>query len=136
MTDSNPGVGAIGWVDLTVDDAELLRDFYGAVAGWRAEAVAMGGYDDFVMAPAGGEAAAGICHARGSNAGLPAEWLIYIVVADLEASLAECRARGGRVVREPRGTGASRFAIIEDPAGAVAALSQAANSPIHPSSPG
>jgi predicted enzyme related to lactoylglutathione lyase len=119
-------------VDLTVADAESLRDFYAAVAGWRAEPVAMGGYDDYVMAPAGGEAAAGICHARGTNAALPAQWLIYIVVADLEASLAECVARGGRVVREPRGAGGSRFAIIEDPAGAVAALSQAANLPPHP----
>ncbi len=41
--------GTIGWVDLTVDDASGLRDFYARVAGWKPEPVPMGGYDDFNM---------------------------------------------------------------------------------------
>jgi predicted enzyme related to lactoylglutathione lyase len=46
-------------------------------------------------------------------------------VADLDASLAECRSRGGTVVREPGPMGPNgRFAVIQDPAGAVAALIQ------------
>lgn len=117
-------VGTIGWVDLTVDDAAALRDFYAAVTGWRSEPATMGTYDDFVMTAPTGEAAGGICHARGGNAGLPAQWLIYIVVADLDASLAECVSRGGRILRAPRGAGGSRIAVIEDPAGAVAALAE------------
>lgn len=120
-----PAAGSIGWVDLTVDDAPAIRDFYAAVAGWGIEPVTMGGYDDYVMSAASGAAAAGICHARGTNAGLPAHWLIYIVVADLDASLAACESLGGRILRPPRGVGASRVAVIEDPSGAIAALAQA-----------
>ena len=118
--------GEIGWIDITVDDAESLRDFYGEVAGWRPENVAMGEYDDFVMTlPGSGKPAAGICHARGSNAKLPAQWLIYITVDNVDASAEACRALGGKVLVGPRAMGGGRFAVIEDPAGAVAALYQA-----------
>lgn len=48
-----------------------------------------------------------------------------IRMADLDASLTECSRRGGVVVAGPRDLGGGRFAVIRDPAGAVAALYQA-----------
>ncbi|NTV03925.1 VOC family protein, partial [bacterium] len=42
-------IGTVGWFDLTVEDAEGLRDFYGEVAGWSFELVPMEGYDDYLM---------------------------------------------------------------------------------------
>ena len=118
-----PPVGSIAWRDLTVDDAVPLRDFYASVVGWKSEACEMDGYSDFsMMPPGGGEAVAGICHARGSNADLPPQWLLYIVVADLDASIRECFARGGAVTVEPRPLSGGRFCVIRDPAGAVCAL--------------
>lgn len=52
----------------------------------------MDGYSDYCMIPEDGEdPAVGICHARGTNADLPAQWLIYITVRDLEESLKNCR---------------------------------------------
>lgn len=122
---TGPAVGTVGWVDLTVGDAEGVRDFYRAVVGWRAEGEDMGGYEDFNMLTPAGDCVAGICHARGANAAVPAQWMIYLVVADLDASLAEVAARGGEVVVEPRTMGAARYCVIQDPAGAVAALYQA-----------
>ena len=124
MSDSNM-VGKVGWIDITVDDASGLRDFYGKVVGWRPENVSMGDYDDFAMAmPDTGDAVTGICHARGDNANLPSGWLIYIVVADIAESVAACEAGGGRIVLAPRGLAGGRFCIIEDPSGATAALYQ------------
>jgi predicted enzyme related to lactoylglutathione lyase len=68
-------------------------------------------------------ASATVCHARGSNAGLPPVWLIYITVASLEESLRRCEASGGKVRIPPHSFGSQgRYAVIEDPAGAVAAL--------------
>jgi predicted enzyme related to lactoylglutathione lyase len=121
---SRSDIGRIGWIDLTVDDADGVRDFYGAVTGWSAEPVDMGAYHDFNMIPPGGdEPIAGVCHARGANADLPAQWLIYITVADLDASLAQCGERGGTVVAGPKQMGGmGRYAVIRDPAGAVAGL--------------
>ncbi|GMV05669.1 MAG: hypothetical protein AMXMBFR53_19460 [Gemmatimonadota bacterium] len=115
----------IGWLDLTVDDAEGLRDFYARVMGWRPQAVDMGEYSDFAMVdPETGEAAGGVCHARGGNADIPPVWLVYFQVTDLDGRLAAVREGGGTVLREPRLAGTSRYAIVRDPAGAVFALAE------------
>ncbi len=120
-----PPVGAITWTDLTVPDADRLRDFYAAVAGWTPAPLDMGGYADYVMSqPGDGTPVAGVCHARGANADLPAQWLVYITVADLDRSMARCRELGGEVISGPRAMGAGRFCVVRDPAGAVAALAQ------------
>jgi predicted enzyme related to lactoylglutathione lyase len=117
--------GKVGWIDMTVDNAEALKDFYADVVGFRPEPVSMGDYSDFNMTmPASGEAVAGICHARGSNAELPPGWLVYFIVDDVDASARACTEAGGRILIEPRGLAGGRFCVIEDPAGATAALYQ------------
>lgn len=122
---TSPDTGSLGWTDLTVDDAEAIRDFYAQVVGWSHEAVDMGGYDDFTMRTAGGTPIAGICHARGTNADLPAQWLPYITVESLDESIRRCEALGGAVIAGPKGKeGSPRYCVIRDPAGAVAALYQ------------
>ncbi len=128
--------GRIAWHDLTVPDAEAVRDFYQAVVGWKSDAVSMGDYDDFTMiAPVrsantdasassggGGEAVAGICHARGANADLPAQWLLYVTVADVGQSAQACVSRGGTLLTPIKAIGDAHFCVIRDPAGAVCAL--------------
>jgi predicted enzyme related to lactoylglutathione lyase len=121
MSDLKPGT--IGWHDLTVPDADRVRDFYAAVVGWAPEPLEMDGYSDYNMT-AGGTAVAGVCHARGVNAGLPAQWLMYIIVIDLDKSLELVRQLGGVIISGPRGQGSSRYAVVRDPAGAVCALYQ------------
>ena len=104
--DRAPEIGRITWTDLTVDDAERVRDFYTAVVGWKVEPVGMGDYDDFSMlAPASGEAVAGVCHKRGMNAAIPSQWLVYITVADLDQSIARCEELGGEVISPPKDLG-------------------------------
>ncbi|UCE03680.1 MAG: hypothetical protein JSW67_05710 [Candidatus Latescibacterota bacterium] len=71
---------------------------------------------------------AGVCHARGGNVGLPAQWLIYITVSDLDASIARCSELGGKVVVPAKGYGGQgRYCVIEDPARAVVALFEPAS---------
>lgn len=115
--------GKIGWVDLTVTNADQVRDFYSQVTGWQSEGIDMGGYSDYVMKSSDGEGAAGVCHKRGSNQDLPSCWLIYITVEDLDKSLQACKKMGGEILREPKSCGGyGRFSIIRDPSGAAAAL--------------
>jgi len=120
---ATPDPGTISWQDLTIDDAERVRDFYQAVVGWKTEALSMGAYSDFVMS-ANGVPVAGVCHARGANTGLPPVWLIYITVEDLDHSLEECQRLGGTLVSAPRSYGGGRYCVIQDPAGAFSALYQ------------
>ena len=84
----------------------------------------MGGYEDYSMLGPDGSGVAGVCHARGVNAAIPPQWLIYVEVPDLEESVANCIALGGSVVDGPRPAGDGEFCVIRDPAGAVCALIQ------------
>ena len=107
---TKPTVGSIGWCDLTVPAADALCDFYKDVVGWTATEFPMGGHTDYVMSqPFNGTATTGVCWARGTNAGIPPVWLVYFVVASLDASLAHVLERGGEVLRPaaPSGDGTS-----------------------------
>lgn len=119
-----PLVGSITWADLTVEDAARVRDFYKDVVGWTATEVDMGGYHDFCMnQPEDAKTVAGVCHARGSNASLPPQWLLYITVQDVDASIERCVALGGQVIAPARDYGgAGRYAVLRDPAGAAFAV--------------
>lgn len=124
-------VGQINWHDYTMKDAENLREFYSKVVGWSTSEVPMkdgdGAYADYCMHAPGergkpGPVVAGVCHARGVNAKIPPQWLMYITVADVEASAKQCVALGGKLLDGPRTMGSQTFCCIQDPAGAVCAL--------------
>ena len=128
MSESTPkkpasDTGSIEWLDLTVPDAARLRDFYASVVGWKTGEVSMGDYSDYTMnQPDSNTTVAGICHAKGENANLPSQWLVYVRVKSVEQSVAECKKHGGKVLDGPRPMAGSDFAVIQDPAGAVMAL--------------
>ncbi|GAB4151781.1 MAG: hypothetical protein Fur0015_14890 [Ignavibacteriales bacterium] len=126
MSNANENLGSIGWIDLTVENAEEMRDFYSKVIGWKAENVPMGNYFDFNMVnPESGDPKAGICHKQGINKDFPSVWLVYFIVEDIMKSIEEVKSRGGKVIIEPKNMGAQgAFAVIQDPAGAYCALFQ------------
>lgn len=126
-SDAAEPVGRIAWLDLTVPDAAGAREFYRQVVGWSTEDVEMadGGerYADYNMLGADGQPAAGVCHARGTNAGLPPVWLIYLPVGDLTESLRRVENEGGTVVKTMTGDdGQVMVAVVRDPVGAFVAL--------------
>ncbi len=127
MSNQAPPPGQIGWLDLTVNNAETIRDFYKQVTGWNISHVPMGDYNDFNMLPSGSDQpVAGICHAKGPNADIPPQWMIYIIVTDLDKSIEACTKFGGEIINGPRNMDGAGFCIIKDPAGAVAGLYQPA----------
>jgi uncharacterized protein len=80
-------------------------------------------YSDFnINLPGTQNTVAGVCHARGGNANLPSQWLIYVRVESVVESASQCKKLGGKVLDGPRRMGGSHFCVIQDPAGAVMAL--------------
>jgi hypothetical protein len=119
--------GCISWLDLTVSDAAATRDFYRQVVGWSVQNVEMEDgserYADYNMLREDGNPAAGVCHARGVNLGLPPVWMIYLPVGDLAESLRRVGEEGGKVIKATRGKGGEyAYAAIQDPVGACLAL--------------
>ncbi|CAN5620296.1 hypothetical protein BH10BAC5_BH10BAC5_02710 [soil metagenome] len=124
-------IGAVSWFDLTVDNAEEVRDFYSNVTGWTFSNQEMSiengngkdKYEDYCMnLPHDGTTVAGICHAKGSNSNIPPQWMMYISVEDIERSVMICLKKGGKIMDGPRKMGNMNFCVIQDPAGACCAL--------------
>lgn len=80
-------------------------------------------YADYSMLGDDGNPAAGVCHARGVNLGLPPVWMLYLPVGDLAESLRRVEAKGGKIIRETSGAdGGYTYAVIQDPVGVCLAL--------------
>jgi len=117
-------IGTIISADLTINQADDVRDFYKQVIGWDHMDINMGDYNDYLMQTKDGVPVAGVCHQAGPNAGLPTVWMVYFQVEDLGKSMKMCKELGGKVLREPAEMTSSNFTVIEYPAGAICAISQ------------
>ena len=120
-------VGCISWLDLTVSAASATRDFYRQVVGWSVQDAEMEDegerYADYNMIGDDGNPAAGVCHARGVNLGLPPIWMIYLPVGDLAESVRRVQEEGGKIIKATRGNdGEYASAVVQDLVGAYLAL--------------
>ena len=93
-------IGSIVSTDLTSHHADELKGFYQQVIGWESEDLTMkdesGVYSDYVMKDKEGNWVGGLCHSRGANKDLPPQWIVYIQVDNVAASISKCRELGGR----------------------------------------
>lgn len=129
-SDTASSTGRISWLDLTVPNARVTRDFYSEVVGWAVQEVPMkddnGQYADYNMLGKDDSPAAGVCHTRGVNADVPSVWMIYLPVGDLDESIRRVGSEGGSVIKSTRdGDGKWMYAAVKDPVGACFVLIQA-----------
>ena len=123
--------GKVLWSELNTRDVEGAKTYYGSVCGWTFEAMPMaGGEGDYTIGKRGDEMVAGIFDITGMPGleQVPAHWLTYIGVDDVDATCAATKTAGGEVIREPfdiPNTG--RIAIVQDPTGAVLGLMTASD---------
>lgn len=113
--------GRILWHDLQTPDPDKATDFYGKVLGWTYETSGQG--DHAYHHIHDGQSQTGGIMKLDSSHDVPAHWLAYVGVTDLEASVEQVTQLGGKLVVGPMpipGTG--RFAIVQDPFGATFAL--------------
>ena len=117
-------IGAVTWVDLTIPDADGIRDFYKEVIGWKTMDIHMGEYNDYCMiSPEDNVVRTGVCHEKGVNTGFPAAWIMYVNVVNLDLSMEAVKKGGGEIIIGPRNMGEkSKYCVIKDPAGAYLGL--------------
>lgn len=129
MSDKKYPPGAIISADITSSKADELKQFYSQVVGWQTEEMKMsdekGEYADYVLKDKQGNQVGGICHKRGVNNDLPAQWIVYVNVDDIKQSVDKCIELGGKVLKEQKGEdGVYYYALIEDPAKGIIALTK------------
>ena len=101
-------------IELAADDLKTSAKFYGDIFGWKMEEMPEMNYITFDAegGPGGGFNST---VDEGTN---PGDILIYIETADIEASLAEIEAAGGKTLR-PKSEipGIGWYALFSDPTG-------------------
>src|SRR5262245_3172609 len=96
---SRIAVGEFVWHDLITAQPERSRRFYGELFGWTFEP-GQGVDPGYTIIKHGPEAIAGIVYRQPDEVNV-AQWLTYVVVADVDRSTEAFRKAGGRIYREP-----------------------------------
>lgn len=108
--------GDVHWNELQTTDATAAKAFYTALFGWKTEA--FGGGMDYTILMNEGKGFGGIMQAP--KPGMPAMWVNYVVVKNVDATVARITKLGGKVCVPPFDVpGVGRLAIVQDPQGAV-----------------
>lgn len=112
--------GAVSWTELSTPDPEASKSFYGKLFGWRFDTMDMGSGPYHVIKLGADDAIGGIMSPPPGAQGMPPMWGAYVTVADCDASAALCSELGGKVCVGPMDIpGVGRFALLQDPQGAM-----------------
>ena len=123
MPEPEPRPGLISWHELATSDDEAAMEFYSRLFGWET-------IDNMDMGPLGfyriygqrGKQYGGM-YKKPADMPVPPHWLLYIQVADLDATVEKVKARGGQLLFGPEEVpGGGRIAQCLDPQGAMFAL--------------
>lgn len=113
-------IGRFAWFELVTPDVEDAKAFWSEVAGFGLASMDMGAFR-YEMLTRGENNAAGVV--RPQMPEVPPHWLSYWEVDDVDARSAAVKRLGGAVIVPPTDIpGVGRFAIAQDPQGAVFAL--------------
>ncbi len=108
--------GALGWVELLTREPERAADFYATVFGWSVDLARRSPRWSIGGADFGGVVAMDEKFPHE----VPAHWLPYFAVADVDLAAAGTVAGGGRVLMDPASPpGGPRIAVLRDAQGAV-----------------
>ncbi len=124
MTAQQVPLGRFAWYELMTSDPESATGFYAALIGWGTQHW-RGGDMPYTMwtnnnVPVGGVMT---LPEDAKRAGAPPHWLVYISAPDVDDTVAKAHQLGGTVLHGPQTVeGAGRFAILQDPQGAVFAV--------------
>lgn len=113
--------GRFVWHELNTQDVGKSAAFYGELFGWKIDA----SDPEYIHVRAGAEAVAGMI--KPASPEVPAHWLCYVSVADVDATVARAAAVGCKVLAAPLDIEPGRLAVLADPQRAVFGVWRAAH---------
>ena len=114
--------GAFSWNELLTTDVKGAKAFYGELLGWGLQDVKPNGMD-YTLIKLGEKGIGGIMAIPAPAAGMPSTWGSYVTVSDVDAMISRVEKLGGKVCLPPQDIPeVRRFAVIQDPQGAMLSL--------------
>jgi uncharacterized protein len=107
------------WNELATPDTAKSGDFYTGLFGWGKNVQQMGPmtYTSFMN---GDRPAGGMYKPTPEMGEIPPNWLVYFAVDDADAKLKKANELGAKTIVPPMDIpGTGRFAVVQDPQGAV-----------------
>lgn len=117
------------WNELATKDTRVAGDFYTKLFGWGKNVQQMGPmeYTSFLN---GDRPAGGMYKPTPEMGNVPPHWLVYFAVDDCDAKAKKATELGGKTIAPPSDIpDTGRFAIIQDPQGAVFGIIKLAHPP-------
>lgn len=131
-----PAAVRFDWHELQTRDCARALRFYEAFCGWTTADAGAASPRARYMCSLDGLAIAAVTISQ-APPHVPAFWLPFLAVADLDGSIARALTLGARLLREPAAMpGAGRLAVAVDPQGAVFGLRAAGGAAPTESVPG
>jgi uncharacterized protein len=110
--------GQFVWYELTTPDVDASQRFYPPITGWGTQQ-----FDkDYTMWTTGGAPFAGIFRLGPEQRarGIPPNWMPYVEADNVDEAARKVTSLSGKVVHGPEDIpGTGRFAVVQDPQGAV-----------------
>jgi uncharacterized protein len=118
-----PKPGEISWNELVTTDEPAAKNFYTRLFGWTTQP--FGGEQSYTLFKQGDDMVGGMM--KCPKPGVPAHWLPYVTVEDVDATAAKAKKLGAQVVAEPFDVPTvGRIAVLLDPQGAPIGLFKSA----------
>jgi predicted enzyme related to lactoylglutathione lyase len=114
------------WPELSTPDPAGAVKFYSSLFDWGTQPATSFDTAYYIEWINAGQHIGGLMPMRGNQAaGAPPHWLLYVTVADCEASAAQARQLGANICVPPTVIpNVGKFSVITDPQGAVFSLIQ------------
>lgn len=123
MANSKYPHGTFCWNELMTRDTDRATNFYEELIGWKAEVTDMS-ETPYIIFKAGEKQSAGMMNMpKDVPPEVPAHWMAYIAVDDVDSLAAKVEKLGGKLIYGPMDVAeVGRFCIIQDPTGAAISL--------------
>jgi predicted enzyme related to lactoylglutathione lyase len=118
--------GTLCWADLSTPDPQRGSEFYSALLGWNiaADPKDPSGY---LHIKNGEQYIGGVPPTLHRQVGVPAHWMAYFQVDDVDATAAKAKELGANLYLPPMTMeGVGRMSVIADPQGAVFSIFKSA----------
>lgn len=111
--------GALCWQELATNDEEVAKLFYASLFDWEPQTAPLGG-TSYTMFRKGKLELGGMLQMTEEWGNIAPHWMAYFAVTDCDERAEQAQILGGKVSVPPTDIpGVGRFAVIQDPQGAV-----------------